>query len=516
MNAIFRFAVKGCLVAAASGAVFNETIGLLAQDSETAPRIRATSPTITQTAGVQGSSAAPQSAAPQGTSEVQKQLEALYRKNGREMPSMNMDDLPGTDSIPGGAGPVGSGPVTPSPQTSPAPAMAPSRPAVKPGKPNWFERLFHVGRGRRQPAPVAQPTRPAAPMPRQPQRIATAQPAPRPTAPEYRTPSTTTTPVPQTQVPQTQVPQTQVPQTPAQPRLREPAPIGAPTDPSSQASRPGAPGATPGQRSGISSPLLDESDMDDDSDSLDMGRDDQPKFVNQPPQIRPSETPTAPKTPDSPYTGLTISPNEMEQKIATIAKPYPPADSSNASKPSDDSPATPKGNTGMMDDDDDSDDDDESLTLPFDDPDKSAKKAAEASKSTDSENTTPAAEKPAVEKESEKRPGPLPMKGFRGFCPVTLKDERKLVEARSHIQSNFHGKTYTFSSVEAREAFEDNPHKYVPAGEGNDVVRLSNGDTGIEGSIEHAAWYRGRLYLFSSAETRREFVETPSKFSVND
>src|SRR6516225_9155792 len=118
MNPIFRFAVKGCLVAAASGAVLNETIGLLAQDSETPPRIRATSPAIKQTAGVQAGSAAPQTAAPQGTSEVQKQLEELYRKNGREMPSMNMNDLPGTDSIPSSAGPAAGQPQTvPAPQT---------------------------------------------------------------------------------------------------------------------------------------------------------------------------------------------------------------------------------------------------------------------------------------------------------------------------------------------------------------------------------------------------------------
>src|SRR6516225_12459250 len=179
MNPIFRFAVKGCLVAAASGAVLNETIGLLAQDSETPPRIRATSPAIKQTAGVQAGSAAPQSAAPQGPSEVQKQLQELYRKNGREMPSMNMDDLPGTESVPSSSTPAGAPGQAAPPQAGPAagPAAAPNRAPVKPGKPNWFERTFHVGRGRRQPPPVAQPTRPPGPaMRQQPPYTATPQP----------------------------------------------------------------------------------------------------------------------------------------------------------------------------------------------------------------------------------------------------------------------------------------------------------------------------------------------------
>jgi YHS domain-containing protein len=42
------------------------------------------------------------------------------------------------------------------------------------------------------------------------------------------------------------------------------------------------------------------------------------------------------------------------------------------------------------------------------------------------------------------------------------------------------------------------------------------GEKGVDGSLEHAAWYRGRLYLFSSADTRREFVDAPSKFVAED
>lgn len=113
-------------------------------------------------------------------------------------------------------------------------------------------------------------------------------------------------------------------------------------------------------------------------------------------------------------------------------------------------------------------------------------------------------------------PAPAPLNGLKGICPVALKDNRKLVDARPTIVSTYKGKTYAFSSAEAKQAFDENPHKYAPVSGGSDVVKQTAGQKGIEGTLEHAAWYRGRLYLFSTADTRLEFVETPSKFVIED
>jgi YHS domain-containing protein len=433
--------------------------------------------------------------------------------------------------------------------------VSPNQASVKPGKPNWFERTFHVGRGKRQPPVVAQPVRPgpgAAGAP-QPQRFSV-RPAPLATAPTYRAPVATPAPA--------QQPAVQQP-------LREPTPIGIPGGVSDLAARPAAPEARPTRRNGISPPLMDESETAEDSEALDLNQDDQPKFVHQAPQIRPNPTfnPAASRLPgqnpgrdsDSPYTGLTISPSEMEQKIAGTPKPAadagsaasPPATSERAAlEPADDgetkiakslptAPAaiTPKTAQGMMDDDEDDEDedDDEPLTLPLNDSEKPARKSPDPARVAEAEKPVePAAEKPATEKplaekpasekpatdkpasEAEKPLTPAPMKCFRGYCPVVLKDDRKLIEAKADIKAEYHGRIYTFSSTEARETFEDNPRKYIPAGDGIDVVRHAAGDSDIEGTLEHAAWYRGRLYLFSSAESRREFVDAPSKFIVND
>ena len=33
----------------------------------------------------------------------------------------------------------------------------------------------------------------------------------------------------------------------------------------------------------------------------------------------------------------------------------------------------------------------------------------------------------------------------------------------------------------------------------------------LEGSLDHAAWFQGRLYLFASAETMETFVSAPGQ-----
>src|SRR5262249_52178667 len=162
MNAPSRFAVKACLLAAVSGALFNQAIGLVAQDEVPSARDDSAAPRIRRTAAVQpDSSSSSQSSGSQGVRNVQKKLQEPYRQNGREMPSMNMEDLPNTQApVPSASAPV---------QVAPnGPIVTPNQPPVKPGKPNWFERTFHFGRGKRQPPVMTQPARPGAPMPSAP------------------------------------------------------------------------------------------------------------------------------------------------------------------------------------------------------------------------------------------------------------------------------------------------------------------------------------------------------------
>ncbi|HTI52189.1 MAG TPA: YHS domain-containing protein [Planctomycetaceae bacterium] len=487
-------------------------------------------------------------------SPVEKELQELYRKNGRQMPDMNLQEF-----------------ATPS--TPPAPTQAPANPyagrgtpapaqrsAAKTSKPNFFERVFGFGRARQKsatPARSAPPSKIGLP-PGQ----GYAPPGQRPAAPQnpnYTPPGQAST-VPGNQgtssVPQlapfrpngampnpspTQQPQ---PYTP----MREPAPLAPAGEPVPTARQPGT---TPLSNRDVQA-LIDESKLQGDSESLELSQDDDTTAKRQVPQILPNNSAERPA--ESPYTGLTINPHESENGIARtdeleksledkqggIGAPSaaPAGDSAlkhplaGAQKPA--TPAAPATKSAKPDDDDemlelddeDEDDDDdkddqpgkssadESLSIPGDE-----KPVFPRETGAEPSRAAPATTAPA-EKEKEKAVRKLAtagaLKGFKGFCPVLLKDERRLVEARSQFKTEYRGQTYTFSSREAKQTFDTNPQKYAPAGGGKDVVRLAGGDEESEGSLEHAAWYRGKLFLFSSAETRREFIDAPSRFNVND
>lgn len=507
------------------------------------------------------------------TSDVERELQELYRKNGREMPDMRMDDFQTPQS-------QGAPPRVPGMRHGPASTSDPGaqEPRIKPSKPNFMERVFGFGRAKK-PAPAApQPSRPTsqAVAPRNSGITPSRQPQ---QYPPFRPSSPVTTPAP-----------TSVPRVQSVPAVREPAPLGGPSSQSPGIQPPEALPATqaPQRLPGLQpreSMLLDESELGGDDESLDLQQDEpQPEPQVATPKAAP---PTAPA--GSPYTGLTITPNETERSLARgeelprptvnpVERPsapaVPAAPNSFAEAPvvepaqpklpvlepdHEDSdlfpqPAAGAGARSNADDflelaDDDDDDDEEfgdkpgsedPLKLPeLDSPaperpkpaasEKSANRAPE--KAVERPAAAPAAPakladvplKPAAEKAVEKpaeKPAPSPpesLKGLKGFCPVILKDERRLVEARTQYKLEYRGKSYMFSSQEARMTFEANPTKYVPVEEGRDVVRLAGGNRGeLDGTLEHAAWYRGRLYLFSSEETRREFVEAPRRFMRND
>lgn len=106
--------------------------------------------------------------------------------------------------------------------------------------------------------------------------------------------------------------------------------------------------------------------------------------------------------------------------------------------------------------------------------------------------------------------------GFRGFCPVTLKLQRKLVDSKPDFASDFQSVTYTFASAEAKAEFDADPASFVPAASGIDVVKYDDDGDKIPGSLEHAVWYQGKLFLFASQESLDKFVEDPADYADLD
>lgn len=537
---------------------------------------------------------------------VERELEELYRKNGRQMP----DDMDLYEFQPPGATPNnGNLPNSGMRPQAGAPSNAGYQPAPKSAKPNFFERIFGVGRAKNNKAPVSNVPAPKG----APQQAGQPAGSPRPALAPFRSQITAQ-------------PAGRVP-------MQEPAslgPSGAMPMPLGQ--QPVA--QTPAPRARDSQPLLDESGSRGDSESLDLA--DDPVFQPARPTATPQIVPQAPKAkPDSPYTGLTITPNETEQSIASgdntietpartstaklpapfaapaaepavpaatstitttapapvttapapVATAAPPASAAPAAAPAGRSslltnpiadlaapepvtaaqaptikapataavpaapPASPAPKTALgnplagakaapsvartppksdddesLDLDDEDEDEDEEESTPARTPPGGLKPLPTIEKPAFTRGTIEVSREPVAPKAAPQAPASAAekpatvtaAKGFKGFCPVILKDERRLVEARAQFKSEYNGRWYSFSSQAAKESFDESPQRYVPAIGGNDVVRQAAGEKGIEGSLEHAAWYRGKLFLFSTAESRREFVDEPAKFTVNE
>jgi YHS domain-containing protein len=105
------------------------------------------------------------------------------------------------------------------------------------------------------------------------------------------------------------------------------------------------------------------------------------------------------------------------------------------------------------------------------------------------------------------------MKGLKGFCPVTLRDQRELADSRPEFVASYRGQKFYFASKAAQAKFESDPARYAPAAYGADVVVLVNDQDVVEGTLEYAAWYKGRLYLFGSQETHDAFIAQPERYA---
>lgn len=108
------------------------------------------------------------------------------------------------------------------------------------------------------------------------------------------------------------------------------------------------------------------------------------------------------------------------------------------------------------------------------------------------------------------------LKGLKGFCPVVLRDERDLIDSSFEFMVSYNGHDYALSSAEARSKFLSDPAKYAPAEGGCDVIHLALTGEHQEGSLEHAVWYKGRLYLFNGIETMETFVAAPSSHATTN
>ena len=80
-------------------------------------------------------------------------------------------------------------------------------------------------------------------------------------------------------------------------------------------------------------------------------------------------------------------------------------------------------------------------------------------------------------------------------------------------RTTYQGRELLFCSADCKNKFEADPARYAPAAFGADVVVLTDESDVVEGTLDHAAWFKGRLYLFGTEQTHNLFVENPEKYA---
>lgn len=105
---------------------------------------------------------------------------------------------------------------------------------------------------------------------------------------------------------------------------------------------------------------------------------------------------------------------------------------------------------------------------------------------------------------------------MEGYCPVCVIEKKQWIKGDPAFQATYDGKTYLFPGEKEKAMFTANPAKYVPALGGDCTVCLSHKGKRVPGSVQHAAFAEGRLYLFPAEKQQQEFLANHEKYAATD
>ncbi len=103
--------------------------------------------------------------------------------------------------------------------------------------------------------------------------------------------------------------------------------------------------------------------------------------------------------------------------------------------------------------------------------------------------------------------------GLGRYSPVSLFKDRVWRKGKTDFALVYQGVVYLLFDAEEYREFQTDPAKYAPRLLGCDPVVLWKSDRAIPGSTAFGAYFDGELYLFSNAENRDQFKESPNRYS---
>ena len=103
--------------------------------------------------------------------------------------------------------------------------------------------------------------------------------------------------------------------------------------------------------------------------------------------------------------------------------------------------------------------------------------------------------------------------GLGGYCPVAMMRDKKWLKGSEEFVGTFDGVDYFFQSAEEREVFFASPNQFVPGLHGCDPVELQRARRAETGAIELGAFYKGRVFFFTSQSNRKLFTNNPAWYA---
>ena len=100
---------------------------------------------------------------------------------------------------------------------------------------------------------------------------------------------------------------------------------------------------------------------------------------------------------------------------------------------------------------------------------------------------------------------------FNGTCIVNAIEKREIVAGSPEHTLIFKGQTLYFSSEANKQKFEARPSAYWPMLDGVCPITLLNEDREIQGDLQFAAFFRKRLWVFTTEQNLRQFLDEPAE-----
>jgi len=123
--------------------------------------------------------------------------------------------------------------------------------------------------------------------------------------------------------------------------------------------------------------------------------------------------------------------------------------------------------------------------------------------------------KPASFKASEKKSRPesddAPL-SLGGHCPVSMVDRAEMAPGKKTESAVYNGKKYLFATAENRKRFLESPSKFLPGAGGDCVVSLVDGGKRVEGDVKFPAIFGDKVFFLADKASREKFLKDPEAY----